>query len=118
MNQFAPAELRDFAGVAESSRRYFGWRVVASLFVIAMLAWGFGFYGHAVYLAELQRLHGWSTSLISAASTVYYLTSALLVIFVNDVIRRAGARRCDAHPSGVPRRRLSAFVHPERGRRS
>jgi MFS family permease len=94
MNQFAPAELRDFAGAAESSRRYFGWRVVASLFVIAMLAWGFGFYGHAVYLAELQRLHGWSTSLISAASTVYYLTSALLVIFVNDVIRRAGARRC------------------------
>jgi MFS family permease len=87
-------ELRDFAGIPESSRRYFGWRVVAALFVIAVLAWGFGFYGHAVYLAELQRLHGWPTSLIASASTMYYLASAILVIFVNDVIRRLGARRC------------------------
>ena len=33
------------------------WRVVC---------WGFGFYGHAFYLVELQRLHGWPTSLISS----------------------------------------------------
>lgn len=59
---------------------------------MATLCWGFGFYGHGFYLAELQRLHGWSSSLISGASTVYYLCSALLVVFVNDVIRRAGAR--------------------------
>jgi MFS family permease len=94
MEKPALAEFRDFAGVAESSRQYFGWRIVAALFVIAVLAWGFGFYGHAVYLAELQRLHGWPTSLIAAASTLYYLTSAVLVIFVNDAIKRAGARRC------------------------
>jgi MFS family permease len=87
-------QLRDFAGEPESSRRYFGWRVVGTLFVIAILAWGFGFYGHAVYLAELQRLHGWPTWLISAASTLYYLSSAVLVIFVNDGIRRYGSRRC------------------------
>jgi MFS family permease len=87
-------ELRDSAGEAESSRRYFGWRVTAALFVVAVVAWGFGFYGHAVYLSELQRLHGWPTSLISAASTLYYLSSAVLVIFVNDVIRRLGAQRC------------------------
>lgn len=94
MEKPALAELRDFAGVAELSRHYFGWRIVGALFVIAVFAWGFGFYGHAVYLAELQRLHGWPTSLISAASTLYYFTSAVLVIFVNDVIKRAGARRC------------------------
>ncbi len=94
MNRETPPELRDFAGEPESSRRYFGWRVTAALFAIAVIAWGFGFYGHAVYLAELQRLHGWPTSLISAASTLYYLASAVLVIFVNDVIRRFGARNC------------------------
>ncbi len=88
------AELRDFAGEPESSRRYFGWRVAAALFAVAVVAWGFGFYGHAVYLSELQKLHGWPTSLISAASTLYYLSSAVLVIFVNDMIRRLGARRC------------------------
>ena len=94
MKQEPRAELRDFAGEPESSRRYFGWRVTAALFFVAVLAWGFGFYGHAVYLAELQRLHGWPTSLIATASTLYYLASAVLVIFVNDAIRRFGAMRC------------------------
>lgn len=94
MNKETPPELLDFAGERESSRHYFGWRVTAALFSVAVIAWGFGFYGHAVYLAELQRLHGWPTSLISAASTLYYLASAVLVIFVNDVIRRFGAQNC------------------------
>lgn len=78
----------------ESSPRYAGWRVVLVCFVMATLCWGFGFYGHGFYLAELQRLHGWSASLISSASTTYYLCSALLVVFVNDVIRRVGAPAC------------------------
>ena len=61
---------------------------------MAVLAWGFGFYGHGFYLAELQRLHGWPASLISSASTAYYLFSALLVAFVSDAIRRLGVRAC------------------------
>lgn len=87
-------ELRDSAGNSESSRSYFGWRVVAALFCVAVLAWGFGFYGHAVYLAELQRIHGWPTSLISAASTLYYFAGAILVIYVNEAIVRIGPLRC------------------------
>jgi predicted MFS family arabinose efflux permease len=51
------------------------------------------FYGHGVYLAELQRLHRWPASLISGATTVYYLFSAALVIFVSDAIERLGPRR-------------------------
>jgi len=78
----------------ESSIRYHGWRVVLACFVMAVLVWGFGFYGHGFYLAELQRLHGWSAALISGASTAYYLLSALLVVFVNDAIRRLGAAGC------------------------
>jgi MFS family permease len=93
MNKAMP-ELRDFAGQPESSRSYFGWRVTAALFVVAVLAWGFGFYGHAVYLSELQKLHGWPTAAISAASTLYYFASAVLVVFVNDAIHRFGARHC------------------------
>lgn len=92
MHRDTQAELRDFAGEPEFSRRYFGWRVVAALFVVAVLAWGFGFYGHAVYLAELRKLHGWPTSLIATASTLSYLVSAVLMIFANDVLRRLGAR--------------------------
>ena len=61
---------------------------------MAVVCWGFGFYGHAFYLAELQRLHGWPTSLISSATTAYYFVSAVLVAFISDAIRRLGARTC------------------------
>ena len=80
--------------IDESSLRYPGWRVAAVCFAMAVVCWGFGFYGHSFYLAELQRLHGWPTSLVSSASTLYYFVSAVLVVFISDAIRRLGARGC------------------------
>ena len=83
------------AGVTdEASARYPGWRVVLVCFVMAALVWGFGFYGHGFYLAELQRRHGWPASLMGGASTLYYLVSALLVVFIADAMRRFGVRAC------------------------
>ncbi len=76
----------------EASPRYSGWRVVAVCFAVAMFCWGFGLYSHGVYLAELQRLYGWPTSLISGATTAYYLLTATLVVFVSDAIVRLGPR--------------------------
>ena len=78
----------------EGSLRYPGWRVAGVCFAMALVCWGFGFYGHAFYLAELQRLHGWPTSLVSSASTLYYFVSAVLVVFISDAIRHLGARGC------------------------
>jgi predicted MFS family arabinose efflux permease len=69
-----------------------GWPVVAACFCTAVFAWGFGFYGQAVYLAELQRLHGWPAGLISSATTCYYLAGACLMTFVHRAIQRAGPR--------------------------
>jgi MFS family permease len=77
----------------ESSPRYFGWRVVVACFLMALACWGFGLYGHAVYLAELTRLYGWPPSLISGASTAMYLLNAVLVIFTSNALARFGARR-------------------------
>jgi hypothetical protein len=77
----------------ESSPRYFGWRVVVACFLMALACWGFGLYGHSVYLAELQRLHGWPPSLIAGASTATYLLNAVLVIFTSNALARFGARR-------------------------
>src|SRR5579871_2703174 len=78
----------------ESAIRYDGWRIVAVCFVVATFGWAFGFYGQSVYLAELQRQHGWSASLISAATTFFYLFGALLVVFVAETIRTFGPRNC------------------------
>lgn len=78
--------------IEETSLRYRGWRVVFACYVAAVACWGFGLYGHGVYLAELHRLHGWSTSSISAATTAFYLLTATLVVFISDAITRLGPR--------------------------
>ncbi len=81
------------AAVDEASIRYEGWPVVAVCFLVATFAWGAGFYGQGIYLAELHRLHGWPASLISTATTCYYLFSAVLVAFVSEAVRKLGPRR-------------------------
>src|SRR5438477_572957 len=78
----------------ETSPRYFGWRVVAALFLVAVAAWGFGFYGQGVYLAEFSRRFGWSVAAIAGASTVFYLVSAFLTVFISDALARFGPRHC------------------------
>jgi MFS family permease len=78
----------------ESSPRYFGWRVVAALFLVAVAAWGFGFYGQGVYLAEFSRRFGWPVAAIAGASTVFYLVSAFLTVFISDALARFGPRLC------------------------
>ena len=69
-----------------------GWSVVLACFCVATFAWGFGFYGQSVYLAELHATRGWPTSLIASATTVNYLTGALLLTRVHRAIEVLGPR--------------------------
>ena len=78
----------------ETSVRYAGWRIVVVCFFVATFGWGLGFYGQSVYLAELQRAHGWPASLISAGTTFFYLFGALVVAFVAEAVRAFGPRAC------------------------
>ena len=78
----------------ETSIRYDGWRIVVVCFLLATFGWGFGFYGQSVYVAELQRLHGWPASLISSGTTFFYLFGAALVAFVSEAIKAFGPRNC------------------------
>jgi predicted MFS family arabinose efflux permease len=80
--------------IVETSARYEGWRIVAVCFLVATFGWAFGFYGQSVYLAELHRLHGWSASLISAATSSFYLFGAVIVAFVSEAVRAFGPRNC------------------------
>ncbi len=69
------------------------WPAVLACFCVAVFAWGFGFYGQAVFLGELHRMHGWSVATIGAATTVYYLGGAVLILFVHQLLERFGPRR-------------------------
>jgi predicted MFS family arabinose efflux permease len=86
-------DARD-ALIDETSARYDGWRIVAVCFAVAIFGWGLGFYGQSVYLAELQRLHGWPAALISSGTTFFYLFGAVLVAFVSEAMRAVGPRNC------------------------
>jgi MFS family permease len=81
------------SSIEETSPRYAGWRVVLVCYLAAVFCWGFGLYGHGVYLTELHRIHGWPTALISGAITGFYLLTAALVVFISDAIARFGPRR-------------------------
>src|SRR3954454_13016736 len=83
---------RHDVSIDESSLRYEGWRIVAVCFLLATFGWGLGFYGQSLYVAELQRAHGWSASLISSATTFFYLFGALLVVFVGEAVNKYGPR--------------------------
>lgn len=72
---------------------YAGWRAVLACFLMALFLFGFAFYGQGVYLVELQRLNGWSSALISGASTLSFLLSNILATFTSELMDRLGAKR-------------------------
>ena len=82
------------AAVDEGSFRYEGWRIVGVCFLVATFGWAFGFYGQSVYLAELHRAYGWPASLVSGATTFFYLFGAAVVVFVAEAVRKFGPRNC------------------------
>src|SRR5262249_6889212 len=74
------------------TRYFYGWNVVGATFVMALFSFGLGFYGLSVYVAMLQRLHGWSASAVSMPVTVYYVAGALLTASAGDLYERFGPR--------------------------
>ena len=73
-----------------ADRVFFGWKVVATAFVVAVFSWGIGFYGPSVFLHVLHSLRGWPVSVISAAITAHYLFSAAVVVRLPELHRRCG----------------------------
>ena len=71
---------------------FHGWRVVGVCFVAAVFTWGFGVFGSSVYLSEVSRAHVWSTSIVSAAITVFFLTNAIVLPAISAGISRFGPR--------------------------
>ena len=75
-----------------SSGYFYGWNVLGATVLVAFFAFGLGFYGIAVYVAWLQRLHGWSAATVSAPVTVYYVAGAILSAWMAGAYERFGPR--------------------------
>ena len=83
---------------------FFGWRVVAGSFVVAVFAWGIGFYGPPIYMETIHASRGWPIALISAAITVHFLLGAVIVAnlaTLHRVFGLAAATRAGAVATGL-----------------
>ncbi|MDF1731813.1 MAG: MFS transporter [Minwuia sp.] len=69
-----------------------GWAVTAGCFLIAIFAWGTVFYGHGFYISSLTRLHGWSTSAVSGAVTLFWVVGIPMTVITGGMIDRFGPR--------------------------
>ncbi|TCZ62916.1 MFS transporter [Roseicella aquatilis] len=76
--------------MARRAAMFFGWQVVAAAFTVAVFSWGINFYGPSVYLHALHAREGWSLSMISAAITLHFLASSLVVTRLPALHRRYG----------------------------
>lgn len=70
--------------------RFFGGKVVAGAFVMAVLGWGIGFYGPPIFMYAVMQNNGWSLALCSAAVTVHFLAGTLVVVNLPALYARAG----------------------------
>ncbi len=73
-----------------AARGFYGWRVVAAAFVLAVFGWGLGFYGPPVFLEAVRVSRGWPLALISTAVTVHFLIGAAMVANLPALYRRFG----------------------------
>ena len=77
-------------GFSKLRGMFFGWRVVGGAFVIAVFAWGIGFYGPPVFLQTLHATRGWPVALISVVMTLHFLVGAVVVANLAALHRRFG----------------------------
>jgi MFS family permease len=72
------------------TKTFFGWRVVAAAFVLAMFGWGMGFYGPPVFLSVVSASKGWPVALVSTAVTAQFLIGAVAGANLPRIYQRFG----------------------------
>jgi hypothetical protein len=69
---------------------FYGWRIVAAVFVLATFGWGLGFYGPPVFLHAVREARGWPLALVAAAVTAHFLFGAITVASLPRLYRTFG----------------------------
>jgi MFS family permease len=75
---------------AAKQSSFYGWRVVAASFVLAVFGWGLGFYGPPIYLHAVEEARGWPLALVSTAVTVHFLVGAVFTANLPQLYGRFG----------------------------
>jgi sugar phosphate permease len=73
-------------------RWFYGWYIALACAALMFVGVGVGYYGLPVFLKPLQDDHGWSTTQVSLASTIYFCISGLTSAIVGPYVDRRGPR--------------------------
>ncbi len=71
---------------------FYGWWIVAGLFVVLTVSSGFGFYNLSVYMNVLADARGFSVSSISVAVSIFFIVGGVAGIWVARLLERYDVR--------------------------
>lgn len=69
---------------------FYGWYVAVACALLMFVGVGVGYYGLPVFLKPLRDEHGWSTTQVSWAPTIYFCISGLTAAFIGPMVDRRG----------------------------
>jgi MFS family permease len=73
-------------------RVYYGWPIAVASSLQSFVVVGVGFYGMAVFLDALCTERGWPRTLVSFATTLYFVTTGIAGTAIGRSVDRRGAR--------------------------
>jgi sugar phosphate permease len=71
-------------------RWFYGWYVAIACAALMFVGVGVGYYGLPIFLKPLREAHGWSTTEVSWAPTIYFCVSGLTSAIVGPYVDRRG----------------------------
>ena len=71
---------------------YFGWWLVAGLFIVLTISSGLGFYNLSVYINVLSQARGFAVSEVSAAVSLFFLVGGVSGIWVARLFESVDVR--------------------------
>jgi MFS family permease len=71
---------------------FYGWYIALGCAVVLMVTVGVGYYGLAVFLGPLRDAHGWSNTVVSGATGLYFTVGGITGALVGGRIDRHGPR--------------------------
>jgi MFS family permease len=78
----------------QAGQVYYGWKIVAAIFVILTFTSGLSFYNHAIYLNALAEQPAFTVSIVSTAVSIFFFTGGITGLLVAKWVQDYDPRIC------------------------
>lgn len=78
--------MTNATGIQLKAGRFYGWRIVAAIFVILTFSSGLGFYNHTVMLQALATERAFPITVTSTAVSIFFVTSGVSGLLIARLI--------------------------------